>query len=308
MPRAVSSLCCVRMRRWWIAAMVLAGCSKPSAHQDPVRDWASPPSTDTPPVASAEPVVDAGISAPATPPSTELGDEDIAALTLDGYDTSTHRVKTLTAPPDAGPLPDAYKVRASNGAVVVTYATKARGDVHVVSRRGEDWAAGHVLAWVIVGEMPSLCSSEQGFLVLLKERTVVALAPWTGSCVTPEHHARFDTAQGRGVLLEEDGDAGEDGMTGTEYNVWVVSQATWKNAGRVPRTYDETRDPYPVASYARKMDAVIAGTPAGLVATETWHFEPLPGSAGKRLVRKRTQTYTLHGDTLTVPPSTYPTP
>jgi hypothetical protein len=294
MRRTAASFSFMRMRGW-IVAMVLAGCSKPSAHQDPV-------------VPSTEGVVDAGMSAPATPPSTELSDDDIAALTLDGYDSSTHHVKTLTAAPDAGPLPDAYKVRASTGAVVVTYAAPARGVVHVVSHRGEDWAAGHVLAWVIVGEMPSLCSSEQGFLVLLKERTVVALAPWTGSCVTTPHHARFDTVQGRGVLLEEDGDAGEEGVTGTEYNVWVVSQAAWKNTGRVARTYEETRDPYPVAGYARKMDAAIAGTPAGLAATETWHFEPLPGSAGKRLVRKRTQTYTLHGDTLTVPPSPYPTP
>ena len=247
-------------------------------------------------------------SAPASAP---LTDEDIARLTLDGYDTAKHRVTTRRLPPDAGPLAGAYEVRASTGAAVIAWPDKPsvdRGDVHVIKRHGEDWAAGDVLAWVIVGAQPGLCMGEQGFMVLFKERLIVALTPWMGSCMTTSHDVRFVTVQERDVMLEEDGDTGEDPVTGGEYNVWVISGSAWKNVGRVSRTYEETREPYAVAGYARKMAASIQGTPAGIVATETWRFEPLQGSSTKLVVRTRVKTYTLHGDTLSVPSAPYPTP
>lgn len=105
----------------------------------------------------------------------------------------------------------------------------------VAWRPGNDWAQGMRLTWVTVGAAPGLCPAEQGFLALVSDTAdrsnLLALAPWEGSCVTEEHSVRFMTAAGQHLILEADGDAGEDFFTERWDRVWLLAQ-TRLQAGR----------------------------------------------------------------------------
>jgi hypothetical protein len=260
------------------------------------------PNPDPPPSASVAEPVPVASSAPLT----VLSDDEIASLVLRDYDPATHKVKTTPPLADAGD-PDAYGVRPRTGAVLFTHAEDpaAKGSIHVESHLGDDWANGDLLARVVVGVQPGFCTSREGFLVLLSQHAVVAIAPWVGGCESSSTD-RFVTAQGRSLLLEPAQGTGEDGVSEAYDRVWLLTGRTWKEVGHVTRAYEETFEPGPLKGYKRKWEATITGDATGLVSAETWHFTS--EATQKTTERTRTRTYTLHGDTLVEPPVPDPRP
>ena len=208
-------------------------------------------------------------------------DDAIAKLVLAGYDPATHRaaVERLA---DASELPK-IRARSTRGDVLETWAPKADGDVKVRAAAGAEWAAGLEVDWILVGEMPSLCGNEQGFMALVRYApgapTLLALSPWDGGCATDGRDVRFVTASGQKLLLEGDADAGEESPTEGSYRVWALDGATWASAGTVRRSLEDTRDGSASNGFLRAMTASIEGTDAGLRVQEVWSFKPLTGGA-----------------------------
>ena len=266
------------------------------------------------PAPSAASSVTASVStsaavAPAPPPPPappiELSDDDVAAIVLRDYDRASHHVSTTANDAGLGPG-EAIDVFASNGDVMHTFvdAEIGKGGVRVTRLRGEGWASADVLAWVVVGAQLGLCSVGNGFITLLEGKRAIAVARWEGSCSTP-YRATFATAQGRGLVLEEEGGSGEDGVSEATNRVWVVSGARFEQAGDVRRSFQETWT-HAIAGTTRKMDSTLAGDPSGVLVTEHWHFTT--DSSGKTKDVTRTLRYTLRGDSLVVPTNPDPTP
>ncbi|HEY1957607.1 MAG TPA: hypothetical protein VGH28_18435 [Polyangiaceae bacterium] len=291
------------MRIAGVLFLLAAACRTNAIHED-ARPIATATATAT--VTASATVSVAEAPPPAPPPVTKLSHDEVAELVLRDYDSASHRVKTKSVGDGGVDVLQAIDVTASNGDVMHTYvdATLGKGGVHVEELRGEGWASGDLVAWVVVGTQPGLCSVGQGFLALLQEKRVLAIAPWEGSCATP-YRASFVTAAGRGLLLEEDGSSGEDGASEQTNRIWLVSGARWKRAGSVRRTFEETWT-HAIAGTTRKMDSTIAGDASGLVVSERWHFTS--DSTQKTTHRTRAVRYTLRGDSLIAPPLPDPTP
>ena len=242
---------------------------------------------------------------PAPPPATDPTNDDVAALVLRDYDRATHRVQTTAVDAGVG-VGTAIDVVASSGDVLHTFVDPSlgTGGVHVEQLRGEDWASGKILAWVVVGTQPGLCGIAQGFIALLAGKSVVALAPWDGSC-GPSYHASFATVQARGVVLEEQGGSGEDGVSEESNRVWIVAGPRLKQAGEARRSFEETWT-HAIAGTTRKMDSTLACDPTGLLVTERWQFTSDATQKTKNVTR--VLRYTLRGDSLVVPTRPDPTP
>jgi hypothetical protein len=135
------------------------------------------------------------------------------------------------------------------------------------------------LSWITVGRAPGLCDAEQGFLALVASTeaqvAVVGLTAWEGSCQTGGHAVRFLTAASQRLILEGDGDAGEDSATERWDRVWLLTNARLTLAGRLRSHFEETREPWSVPGFRRSMAASIEVIPAGLLVREAWHFSPL---------------------------------
>ena len=210
----------------------------------------------------------------------EAIDDTLASLVLKGYEIPNRSVRV--SPSTASRDTSRFSVRSCEGSTIESQPRtdqEARGSVQVAWRPGNDWAQGMRLTWVTVGAAPGLCPAEQGFLALVSDTAdranLLALAPWEGSCVTEEHSVRFMTAAGQHLILEADGDAGEDSFTERWDRVWLLAQTRLQAAGRIRRALEDTRAPWTVPGFKRRMTASLEATSAGLVVRELWHFTPL---------------------------------
>jgi hypothetical protein len=212
-----------------------------------------------------------------------LEDPQIAALVLEGYSAVEHRARVFTrAAPSTADSAAEFGVRDCAGETLWTNRrsdVEPEGTVRLASRSGEDWAHGMRLSWITVGRAPGLCDAEQGFLALVSgseaQVVVVGLTAWEGSCQTGPHAVRFLTAARQRLILEADGDAGEDSTTERWDRVWLLTNARLTLAGRLRTHLEEIREPWSVSGFRRSMAASIEAIPAGLLVHEAWHFSPL---------------------------------
>ena len=228
----------------------------------------------------------------ALPAGSSFEDDQIAALVLDHYLLAEHRAAVISrdSPSHADELIE-YGVRSCAGDTVWTHRaseTEREGAVHVASRIGQGWANDLRLVWLTVGVEPGLCAADRGFLALLRrsqtEALVVGLTPWEGSCQTVEHAARFVSAAGQHLILEADGDAGEDSATEQWSRVWWLAKGRLQLAGQVRTSYEETREPWPMPGFQRRMSAQIEPAVNGLKVRESWHFNAV--GADRRAIER----------------------
>jgi hypothetical protein len=152
-------------------------------------------------------------------------------------------------------------------------------------RDGADEVA---LVWVYVGAELGLCPAPQGFMAVLQRRAdaleVLASTAWVGSCKTEDGAASVLDVSGKPAIVDLEGDGGEarasgatgqDRMTEVEARIFGLRGHDLPLLGAVPVGLDETRPPFAFPAFRRTMRATLESHPKGLMARETWTFEPV---------------------------------
>ncbi len=178
-------------------------------------------------------------------------------------------------------------------------------------RDGADEVA---LGWVYVGSELGLCAAPQGFMAVLQRRAdaleVVASTAWVGSCKTADGVASVLDVSGKPAIVDLEGDGGEERSTGAEARIYGLRGRDLPLLGSVPVALDETRPPFAFPAFRRTMRATLESHPTGLLARETWTFEPAaPGKAPPGIRTKSVpRVYELRSGKLWTPKVRPPTP
>jgi hypothetical protein len=169
--------------------------------------------------------------------------------------------------------------------------------------------------WITTGVMRGLCDSPMGFRALVVERAgkieVEGIGLWEDMCGGPGNAKliTFGANPPIDALLTAN-TAGTDepgGMQGTD--VYVARGGDLVLVGYVTQSYSENPF-FPIEhGWAKSMWAPLRGDPSGIVAEETWTFEPHGLAGAKKHTAKITRVYAMRGDKLvTTPPWRDPEP
>ncbi|NOU28166.1 MAG: hypothetical protein HOO96_09705, partial [Polyangiaceae bacterium] len=159
-----------------------------------------------------------------------------------------------------------------------------------------------------------LCPAPQGFMAVLQRRAdaleVVASTAWVGSCKTEDGAASVLDVGGKPAIVDLEGDGGEERMTGAEARIYGLRGRDLPLLGSVPVALDETRPPFTFPAFRRTMRATLETHPKGLLARESWTFEPAAGKAPPGGSRNKAvpRVYELRSGKLWTPKVPPPTP
>ena len=219
-------------------------------------------------------------------------DDRVAQRILASYDAASHRVRTERVPIAEAPGEFRIRVRSTNGDELLTSPFDSEGAVIVATRSGDHWASAYELVWVVAGRQPGLCETEEGWIALLERagaQHVVASARWTGTCGTERGEGRFIEAAGEHLILEPEGESGEQGPANAFLAVWRVDRERLVRAGRVR----VGMHPGASGNQSTEMTATVEGTPAGIVVHESWSRA---SDAQHHVIRTSTHTFVIeHG-------------
>lgn len=223
----------------------------------------------------------------------------INQVLLPGYDAKTNTVATVAAPKNDKNAK--YGVQPCRGELFLTdafYDSFKKGEVKTTVLPGTDWAAGMVLAWVKVGELPGMDEVSVGFRVLSKAKdgfvTVESLGPFETTSWNDMHGEFHHVGENR-YVLERKSNSGEEATLENEEQVWLVKDGAWVDTGTFLQKYEETRN-FPLGKIKRSMTAQIEANAEGFVLHETWTFSPAEGKAGKTTTKKVDRKAVFQGD------------